>query len=142
MGAAYYIKAGANLYTDHGYLAASAGVDHNKINEVIEVTLKEFRKLTTELINKKELERAKNHLIGHLIIGLETSDQLAGFYGIEEILTRKIITPQELIKKIREVKSGEIREIANDIFQDSKLNLALIGPFEEQSRFEKILSLK
>ena len=142
MGAAYYVNTGANLYTDHGYLAASAGVDHNKVNEVIEATLKEFRKLTTELINEKELERAKNHLIGHLIIGLETSDQLAGFYGIEEILTRKIITPQELIKKIQEVKNGEIREIANDIFQDSKLNLALIGPFGEPARFEKILSLK
>jgi predicted Zn-dependent peptidase len=141
MGAAYYINAGVSLHTDHGYLAASAGVDHNKINEVVEVILEEFKKLIREPISEKELERAKNHLIGHLIIGLETSDQLAGFYGIEEILTRKIITPRELIKKIQEVKSKEIREIAKDIFQNSKLNLALIGPFEEQSRFEKILSL-
>ncbi|MDP3052977.1 MAG: pitrilysin family protein [bacterium] len=142
MGAAYYVNAGAGLYTDHGYLAASAGVDHAKINEVIEAILEEFKKLATEPIGEKELERAKNHLIGHLIMGLETSDQLAGFYGIEEIIARKIITPQELIKKIQEVKSGEIREIAKDIFQDSKLNLALIGPFEEPARFEKILSLK
>lgn len=142
MGAAYYVNADAGLYTDHGYLAASAGVDHNKINEVIEAILEEFKKLICEPVSEKELKRAKNHLIGHLVMGLETSDQLAGFYGIEEILARKIITPRELIKKIQEVKSGEIREIANDIFQDSKLNLALIGPFEEPARFEKILSLK
>ncbi len=142
MGAAYYVNAGAALHTDHGYLAASAGVDHNKINEVIEAVLEEFKKLTAEPVSEKELERAKNHLIGHLIMGLETSDQLAGFYGIDEILTGKIIAPRELIKKIQEVKSEEIREIAKDIFQDSKLNLALIGPFEEPARFEKILSLK
>ncbi|MFA5083814.1 MAG: pitrilysin family protein [Candidatus Paceibacterota bacterium] len=142
MGAAYYVNAGVSLHTDHGYLAASAGVDHNKINEVIEATLKEFRKLTAELVDEKELERSKNHLIGHFIMGLETSDQLAGFYGIEEILARKIITPRELIEKIQGVKSEEIKEIAKDVFQDLKLNLALIGPFEEPARFEKILSLQ
>ncbi len=142
MGAAYYVDADADLLTDHGYLAISAGIDHNKINEVIKATLEEFKKLTAELISEKELERAKNHLIGHLILGLETSDRLAWFYGAREILTKKIITPQELTKKIQEVKSEKIREIAKDIFQDSKLNLALIGPFEESARFEKILSLK
>lgn len=142
MGAAYYISADADLFTDHGYLAVSAGVDHNKIDEVIKAMLEEFKRLTREPINEKELRRAKDHLIGHLIIGLETSDRLAGFYGIQEILTKEIDVPQELIEKIQKVKSGEIREIAKEIFQNSKLNLSLIGPFEDSRQFEKILSLE
>ena len=142
MGAAYYVSANADLLTDHGFLGISAGVDHNKINEVIEAIVWEFKKSAAESVSEKELQRAKNHLIGHLIMGLETSEQLASFYGGQEILTKNADSPQELVKKIQEVESGEIKEIAKDIFRDSKLNLALIGPFEEAARFEKILSLK
>jgi len=151
MGAAYYISADADLYTDHGYLAASAGVDHNKIDDVIQATIEEFKKLADEEISKKELERAKDHLIGHLIMGLETSDNLATFYGGQEIITKKIITPEELIEKIQQVKAEEIKELAHDIFQNQKLNLAIIGPFSaeggsasggnEKERFAKILKI-
>jgi predicted Zn-dependent peptidase len=141
MGAAYYVSAEADLYTDHGYLAASAGVDHNKIDQVIEAIFEEFRNLAEKPVENKELERAKEHLIGHLIIGLETSDQLAGFYGGQEIVTKKIIIPQETIKKIQKVKSEEIMDVAKDIFQNQKLNLAIIGPFKEKEKFEEITKL-
>jgi len=141
MGAAYYVSAEVDLYTDYGFLAASAGVDHNKIDQVIEAILEEFKNLAEKPVENKELERAKEHLTGRLIIGLETSDQLAGFYGGQEIVTKEIITPQETIKKIQKVKSEEIMAVATDIFQNQKLNLALIGPFKEKERFEKIVQI-
>ncbi len=141
MGVAYYVSANVDFYTDHGFLAASAGVDHNKVSEVIEAMLEEFKKLAEKLVENKELERAKEHLIGHLIIGLETSDQLAGFYGGREIIAREIITPQETIKKIQKVKSEEIMAVAKDIFHNQKLNLTLIGPFKDKEKFEKITKL-
>lgn len=141
MGAAYYISADADSYTDHGFLVTSAGVDHNKIDAVIEAILEEFKKLTREPVGKKELQRAKDHLIGHLVMGLETSDHLATFYGGQEIITKEIITPEELIKKIEGVKSDEIMAVANDIFHNDKLNLATIGPFKKKERFEKILKI-
>ncbi len=141
MGAAYYIGAGADLFTDHGYLAVSAGIDHNKIDSVIKTVLDELRKISEETIDDKELNRAKEHLVGNLILNLETSNQLAGFYGGQEVLTREILTPEELIKKIQKVKKEEIISIAKDIFQNSKLNLALIGPFKEKERFKKILKI-
>ncbi|MDP3014888.1 MAG: pitrilysin family protein [bacterium] len=141
MGAAYYVNAGADLYTDHGYLAASAGIDHNKIEQVILATLEEFQKAVLQPIKKEELQRAKDHLIGNLIIGLETSDQLAGFYGGQEILIKEIINPKDLIKKIQAVKAEEIMAVAKDIFQNQKLNLAIIGPFKDKEKFEKILKI-
>jgi len=141
IGAAYYIHAETELFTDHGYLAVSTGIDHNKIDEVIRAILEEFKKLAKESIDSKELQRAKDHLIGHLILGLETSDHLAGFYGDQEILTREIITPAALVEKIQKVTSQEIKKIAQETFKNSKLNLALIGPFDDLARFEKILNL-
>ncbi|PIP92296.1 hypothetical protein COW77_00635, partial [Candidatus Wolfebacteria bacterium CG18_big_fil_WC_8_21_14_2_50_39_7] len=61
--------------------------------------------------------------------------------GGQEIVTKKIITPQETIKKIQKVKSEEISGVASEIFQNQKLNLAIIGPFKEKERFEKILKM-
>ncbi len=141
MGAAYYVSASADLFTDHGYLATSAGIDHNKINQVIKTVLEEFKNLAERPAGKNELQRAKDHLIGNLIVGLETSDQLAGFCGGQEIITKKIITPADLIRKIQGVGAEEITKVAKDIFQNRKLNLAIIGPFKEKEIFEKILVL-
>lgn len=141
MGAAYHVRAETDLYTDHGYLAAFAGIDNSKTDAVIKTILEEFAKIGETPMSEKELARTKEHLIGNLVLGLETSDQLAGFYGSQEILTGKLISPEKLIEKIKAVKTEEITAVAKDIFQNRKLNLAVIGPFEDKSEFEKILKL-
>ncbi|KKQ23120.1 hypothetical protein A2999_00450 [Candidatus Wolfebacteria bacterium RIFCSPLOWO2_01_FULL_38_11] len=139
MGAAYYARASADLYTDHGYLVALVGADNKRIEEVIKACLEEFKKISEKGVEEKELQKAKDHLLGNLMLSLETSDELASFYGGQEILTRKLVSPEEYAEKIKNVKAEEIKEVAQDIFKNGKLNLALIGPFEDKERFEKIL---
>lgn len=142
MGAAYYVRGGVDFYTDHGYLAISAGVDQNKIDSVIRAVIEEFRVIREETVEKKELEKTKEHLIGILMLSLETSDALADFYGDQELLTKEMLTPQELEQKIRAVTSEEIMAVAKDIFQNQKLNMAIIGPLKGKEKFEKILTLR
>lgn len=141
MGAAYYVGAYGDLYSDHGYLGVSCGADNNKVLEVISAALEEFSKLANEPVSEKELNRAKDHLTGNLILSLETSDRLAGFCGGQEVATKEVLTPEQLIAKINAVTSDEIMEVAREIFQNQKLNLALVGPFENKEPFEKILKL-
>lgn len=142
LGAAYYIYASADLFTSHGYLAVAAGVDNQKIEIITSAILEEFSKLKNETVPASELRRAKDHLIGRLFLSLESSDEWAGFYGGQEILERTLKTPEEIAQKIQAVNAQDIKAVAGDIFQNPKLNLALIGPFEEPSRFEKIFSFK
>jgi len=142
MGAAYYVKSEADLLSDHGFLTASAGVDNNKVSEAIKAVVEEFERLVKEPIEKEELQRVKDRCVGGLIMGLETSDQLAGFYGGQEIITKKIVSPEETIKKIQAVKVEEISAVAKDIFKNNKLNLVIIGPFKEKPRFEQILKFR
>lgn len=139
LGAAYYIGAGISLNTDHGTFVVSAGVDHQKIELVIKTILDELKKTTAEKVSSEEIKRAKDNLSGRLILSLETSDELAMFYGGQEILKKEILEPEALLKKIKAVSKEEIMDVANDIFKDSKLNLALIGPYKEAAPFEKIL---
>ncbi|MBI2515023.1 insulinase family protein [Candidatus Wolfebacteria bacterium] len=142
MGAAYYVRAGADLFSDHGYLAAQAGIDYNRIEAVLEAILEEFKKIKEKPVSDAELEKAKEHSVGTLMLGLETSDALAGFYGDQEVVTRRLVSPQELASKIRKVKAEEIQAVASEIFKDERLNLAVIGPLTNQEKFEKILTLR
>jgi len=142
LGAAYYVNCGSSLFTDHGLLAISAGVDNKKINIVIKAILGELDKIKNVLVSKTELDKSKNHICGSMMIGLETSDSLAEFYGEQELFKEKMLDPEQIIKKIRAVKAGDIKILAKDIIQNNKLNLAIIGPFQNISELEKDLSLK
>ncbi len=140
LGAAYYVRASADLAADHGLITMAAGVDHTKLEKVIEVSLAEFKRFKNELVPEKELERAKEHMLGGLFLSLETSDELGYYYGMQEIMERELVTPEKLAKKIRAVTAKDIRNVARDLFKNNRLNLALIGPFKEKS-FKNLLSV-
>jgi len=140
LGACYYVNSSANNFIDHGYLAISSGVDNNRVEEIIKVILEELDRIKNEEIKEAELQTAKNHLIGNLFLGLESSNELAGFYGSQEILKEEILTPEEIAKNIQAVSEKNIQEVAQDVFQNNKLNLALIGPAKGQEKIEKILT--
>ncbi len=140
-GVAYYVRAGADLYTDHGYFAASAGLELSKAQMVISEILKEFKRLTIELVSDEELARAKSHMIGNLLLGLEGSDDLAVFYGTQEVLRHSVMTTDDLIAAVNKVTAEEIRDLAKFLFVNEKLNLAIIGPYENADEFKKLLVL-
>lgn len=141
MGAAYYIKAEADLLTDHGFFAVSAGLDNARVQEVVRAILDEFKKISSRPVSSEELQRSKNHLAGNLMIGLETSDELAGFYGEQELFKKKMVTPKELAQKIEAVSVQDVYKVAKDIIRNQGLNLALVGPFKDGKPLEKILKL-
>ncbi len=141
LGAAYYVGSDAELFLDHGVFTIAAGVDHAKTEIVLKAVLDECRRLFDEPIGAKEFQRSKDHMVGNMILGLETSDKLAGFYGSQEILTKKIVPPEEVIKRVKAVTPQEVRAVARGIFKNEGLNLAVIGPYEGKRGFEKILKL-
>lgn len=133
LGAAYYVGAGADLLSDHGFLSVAAGVDQKKITIVIEAILDEFKRLKKEKVGDDELEKAKEHLIGELFLSVETSDSLGYFYGTQEIMDIKLTSPREVARRIRKVTATEIRNVARDIIVNKNLNLTAIGPFKNKS---------
>lgn len=139
MGAAYYVRAGADFFTDHGFFAVSAGLDNKRAKDVIKTILEELKKISSKKVSSEELKRAKNHLTGTMMIGLESSDDLAGFYGNQELFREAIRTPEEIVKKIEAVTAGDILKTAKDIMKSKCLNLAIIGPDKDRKEFELIL---
>lgn len=142
LGAAYYVNAGADLSLDHGVFAVSAGVEHEKIDLVVAAILEECARLRDEFIPKGEFQKTKDHIIGNLILGLETSDELASYYGSQEILMKSALSPAKLIQKINDVTPEEVRDVARVVMHDRGLNFAVIGPYKNQEKFKKILTIK
>ena len=140
MGAAYYVRTGAHLASDCGYLTTQAGVDNRRVPEVVAAILKEYRRLKEEDIPPNELRKAKDHIKGGMILNMETSDELAMFLGGQEISLGKILTLKEIFYKIERVSASDIRRLAREIFRPEFLNLALIGPFKDKNEFFKLLA--
>ena len=139
MGVGYYVRAYNDAFTDHGFFQISAGVDNKRIDEVLEAVLKECKKLKNEKVSEEELNKVKECLIGNMKLSLESSDDIANFYGGQELLKREIREADKKAEEIRKVTANQIQALAKDIFVNKNLNLALIGPFKDQSQFLKVL---
>jgi predicted Zn-dependent peptidase len=140
-GLAYYVSTGIDLDTDAGFLVTRAGVDNQRVDKAIKIILDEYKKIAQKKISPAELRKAKDYTKGTALIGLEASDEQASFYTFQELLTGEILTPEQKFAKIEAVTVNDIQRVAQDIFRPDKLNLALIGPFKDKTKFEKILKI-
>lgn len=137
-GLAYYVRTNAEFYSDTGYLTTQAGVTNDKVVKAIRIILEEYKRLTKELVGLKELKKIKDSLSGRLSLQLETPDSLANWYGHQAILRKKILTPNEFLKDIKNISPEDLKKVAQKIFVNKGLNLAIIGKVKE-SQFKNIL---
>jgi len=144
-GFAYYVKTSSDHYQDCGTLVSTAGVDPKRVDEAITVILDQYHGIASarsaDQITDKELKKAKEFIKGHLVLEIEDSRAVAGFYGLAEILENKIETPSEYMEKINQVTLDEIADAARNYLVKQTLNLAVIGNFSDGQRFEKLLQL-
>jgi len=140
-GLAYYVHTYTDFYTDSGYLATFAGVPHKDVEEVIKLIVEEYKAIKEKGVSEEELQKAKDYLKGSLVLSLELSDAKASFYGMQELLTGKILEIKDKFKMIDEVSREDVKRVAQDIFKRQKLNLALIGPYKNVNFFKEALTL-
>lgn len=140
-GLAYYVRTGTEFYTDSGYMTTQAGVPVDKIEDAIKIIASEYKRLKDELVDKNELEKVMDMIKGKLVIQMEASEANANWYARQVIMNKKISAPEEYLKKIKQVKPKDIMRVAREVFRNEKLNLAVIGPYEESEKFKKLLNV-
>jgi predicted Zn-dependent peptidase len=141
MGLAYYIRTAVDENPDTGCILTRAGLDNKRIEPAIKAIVEEYRKIREEGISEDELKKAKDNVIGHMTLSMESSDALASYYGMQELLEEKIETPEEYYEMIKKVTPEDIQAVAKDLFLPEKMNLAIVGPYKDKSQFEKILNI-
>lgn len=140
-GLAYYIYGHNMGYTDTGTLYAQGGVDIARIDEAVRTIASEFGRIAKDPVAPDELEKARNFAKGRLVLSLEDPKGTIMFGLRSEVLEHEIREPDGVIAGLEAVTVEDIQRVAQDIIRDGRLNFALIGPFDEPERFEKLLAL-
>jgi predicted Zn-dependent peptidase len=140
-GLAYYVRSGTDFYSDSGYIDVKAGVPKKKLKEAIELILNEYKRLKEELVSEEELQRAKDLLSGKLIVNMEGTDDYTTWYGSQFPFTNKFSSPDEVIDKFKNISKKDIKRVANNLFVEESLNLALIGGGLKEAEIKKLLKM-
>jgi len=142
-GLAYYVRSSSDEYADVGTFVSTAGVDPKRVTEAIEVMVAEYGSVSQGTMNvtDEELRKSKEFLKGHLVLDLEDSRSVSGFYAHQELLEEKIENPDEVIAQIEKVTKDDVDSVGKEFFNEQTLNLAVIGNFEDGQKFESLLKL-
>jgi predicted Zn-dependent peptidase len=138
-GLAYYVFGLNHSYTDAGSLYSQAGVDIERIDEAVTTIATELRTIAAEPIPAEELEKARNFAKGRFVLQLESPQGLILFGLRKEVLERRAPDPEEVLAGIDAVTGDDVGRVARDLIADDRLRLAVIGPFDDADRFERLL---
>jgi predicted Zn-dependent peptidase len=140
-GLCYYVHSDVDSYHEVGLVGASAGVDPNRVYEAIEVIMAEFDQVAegTKPITEEELTRAKEYIRGTMTLSFEDSRSVAQSLGMRQLLLDKVETLEESLNKMQAVTLGQVNSLAETLFKKAKPKLAVIGPFEDKSKFEALI---
>lgn len=143
-GLCYYIHSDADLYHDTGIFGGSAGVDPKRVDEAVEVTIAEYLAIVNgkKPITEAELKKAKDYISGKFVLDLEDSESVAQYFGMKQLLSGEVETPAEVLAKYMAVTLDEVNDIAKKVIKPEELRFAIIGPFKDKERFEKLLNNK
>jgi predicted Zn-dependent peptidase len=139
-GLAYYVYGLNHSYTDAGSLYAQAGVDINRIDDAVSTIAAELRKIAEEAVPQDELDKAKSFAKGRFVLQLETSQGLIMFGLRREVLESRTPDPEEISAELDKVTGDDVQRVAQDLIDEPGMNLAVIGPFDDAARFEKLLA--
>jgi len=127
-GLCYYVRTYADTAQDVGFVVTNAGVDNERVELAIESVVHELQLFAESGPTEEEMVRAKEYLLGKQLLGLETSDALGEFYGIQQLLDAEILTPEQIAERIQAVTQEQVAAYAKNYIRSEKLRLALVGP--------------
>jgi len=140
-GLAYYVKTYSDNMADAGCLVTFAGVNNEKVVDAVALILDVYRSVKGE-IPADELRRTKDYIIGITTLMYEDSEQRSETNAMTQLYGLDYRSLEDKIAAVEAVTAEQVTKMANKLFDEEKLCLALIGPYEDDSKFVKILEEK
>ena len=138
-GLAYSVYAYAQQFAGSGVLGFYAGCNPTKAIEVVEIIRGVLSDVADNGMTHEEIERAKGAVRGSLVLSQEDSGSRMSRIGKNEIVYGQVMDFDDILKAISRVSATDIREIAGEFLVKTP-TLALVGPFKNESKFEKVLA--
>jgi predicted Zn-dependent peptidase len=131
-GLAYSVYSYRNLFSETGLYAIYAGTAPGKVMEVLKVIEDELDRLLDEGAAEPELERAKGHSRGGLVLSLEDPSSRMSRLGRSELVHGEILSIDELISRVDAVTLEDVSRVARDLLRPEGRILTVVGPFTEE----------
>ena len=126
-GLAYSVGSYPRHHLDTGIFTIYGGVDPDNAADALRCIMEQVNRLH-EPVPETELRKAKEFTKGHLLLGLESTQSVAGWGGVRELLHGELITPDEAVARVEAVTADDIQRVAERIFATDAAKLAVIGP--------------
>jgi len=138
-GLAYSVYAYAQQFAGSGVLGFYAGCNPTKAIEVVEIIRSVLSDVADNGMTHEEIERAKGAVRGSLVLSQEDTGSRMSRIGKNEIVYGQVMDFDDILKAISRVSAQDIHEIASEFLVKTP-TLALVGPFKNESKFEKVLA--
>lgn len=132
LGAAYYVSASNDAHADYGMFEITMGIDKTRINEILRVIATILIDIKTVPVSLDELNKAREFTLGMQRLGLESSDDIAGFYGAQLLMKKEIKSPSQIEALYRKVTPADIKRVARMIFTSAHVAIAVVGPYAQK----------
>jgi predicted Zn-dependent peptidase len=126
-GLAYAVFSELSPYADAGLLTVYAGTALANTEKVFRLVAKEFRALKREAVGAEELQRAKDHLKGSIILSLESTTARMSNLARQEIYFGRFFAVEEILASIAAVERESLVELAREFFQPQLVAAAVVG---------------
>ncbi len=124
---AYAIFSSLSAYSDVGQFSVYSGTEPENVPRVLELLLQEIRRIKAEPVGDAELQRAKDHLRGSILMGLESVNARMSQLARQEMYFRRYLTVDETLAGIEAVRSSDVLELAEEMFGRGPLALTVLG---------------
>ena len=129
-GLAYTVYSELTMYHDAGCMMVYAGTSPKSAGKVIDSIVHEMREITDHLVTPEELRRAKDHLKGSFVLGLESTSSRMGNLARQELYFQRFFSLDEMLESIEKVTADEVQQLAQQFFDPQQTAVAMLGRLE------------
>jgi len=140
-GLAYSVYSFISSYVDTGIFGAYAGLNPKNARKATELILKEIARLKHMRVDPNELQDAKEHTKGSLMLASESNDNQMVRLSQNETHFGRYIPLEEIANNIESVTQDDILHLAESLFQKSRFALTLLGPVADEKIYDEILRI-
>ncbi|MBS1819561.1 MAG: insulinase family protein [Acidobacteria bacterium] len=126
-GLAYAVFSSLSAYRDAGSFTIYAGCANEAVGEVVDLIVEELRSVRQAPVPDAELRRAKDHLKGSLMLGLENTASRMSHVARQEMYFGRQVSLDETLQGIERVTPDDLQRVAADLFRDGALSATVLG---------------
>jgi predicted Zn-dependent peptidase len=130
-GLAYSVGSYTHEFVDRGFIAMYVGTRADNVGEACEIIGRELVKLCDEGVGEEELARAKEHVKGRMVLGLEATGARMGRLARSILFDIPLLSLDEMLERVDAVSSDEVAELASELYDPAGLAAACVGPDED-----------